>query len=179
MKEGRTQDLIDYLEVNKKAKEKAMKWTIGLVLISIVILIIPLVIQPSRFHVLLLILLIPFAVVYVASYWMFYRIHQDEMIEEISISLVDNCLSEVEQTEVIPIEASDYKKFILGLVNIAKFYARLNKENGYVEVYVKILDEPSARFFENIRKGCFLKYYSIVDSEQGDKKDSDSIVKWE
>lgn len=179
MKKGRNENLISYLQVNQKAKKKAIKWTIGVVIFSILMIIIPLVIEPSKYDV-LLILFIPFVGIYVGAYLMFFRIFQDEMVEKINISLVEKCLSNEQETEVIPIEASDYKKFILGLVNIAKFYARLNKENGYVEVCVKILDEPGTRFFENIRKGCFFKYYSIVDDDvQEDKKDSDSIVKWE
>lgn len=174
-------DLRNVFEVNKKARKKAIKWTIIMVLITNVILIIPLIIVPGKKDIILLLLYIPFIGLYVAAYLMFYRIFQDEIIGEINISLATKCLSEEKLTEVIPMDASDYKNFILGLVNIAKFYARISKEESeYVEVYVKILDESGARFFENIRKEYFFKYYTVIeDNEQEDKKDPDSIVNWE
>lgn len=174
-------DLRNVFEVNQKAKKKAIKWTIGLVLITNVILILPLIVVPSKKDIILLLLYIPFVGIYVAVYWMFYRIFQDEMVGKINISLATKCLSTEKLTEVIPVDASDYKNFILGLVNIAKFYARINKEKSeYVEVYVKILDESGARFFENIRKEYFFKYYEVIeDNQQEENKDPDSIVNWE
>ena len=47
-------DLRNVFEVNQKAKKKAIKWTIAIVLITNLILIIPLIVVPGKKDIILL-----------------------------------------------------------------------------------------------------------------------------
>lgn len=73
--------------------------------------------------------------------------------------------------EVIPINAYRYSKFILGLTDIAKFYATINEKGDKVEIRIKFNNESESRYLEQIYSCYFIEYYRITnDNEQGKKE---------
>lgn len=74
---------------------------------------------------------------------------------------VDNLLSMEEAIEVIP-NASKYNDFIIYLLKIGKFYAKLSEEdNTIVITSIVFNDEKQERIFECIPKEVFKTLYKL------------------
>lgn len=167
MGEGRNEILVNSLDIEKRAKKKAIK-PILLIVLFIIIFFVILNFIDERVDIGLIIgISIPIIALLYICYFFLVKEYKEQEIEKISSSLVEACLSANGVTEVIPIKAYHHKEFILGLVDIAKFYAEISEDDAeYVDVWVEILNEGGTRFLEHVYKGCFFDCYSIVEKDK-------------
>lgn len=92
---------------------------------------------------------------------LFKALIQEYNTEEKDKILVQNNLSTERYVEVIPIQSDEYENFILGLTDIAKFYAVINDEEENVEIMVKFNNEEKYRLLEKIATEYFSYYYKL------------------
>lgn len=162
--EKRNESLVHEL-VREKAIKKAINSTIMMAILLIVTLGGLLLVPNTSIYA----IIIPTIVMVVLIALCFVPITKAFLYNEVrqlNIALVNECMSFDEFIEVIPIRADEYKEFILGLVDNAKFLAILSKEDEMVEVYVKFNHEEQYRFLEKIEKEDFLHYYKIVEETE-------------
>ena len=162
--EKRNESLVHEL-VREKAIKEAINSTIMMAILLIVLLGGLLLVPNTSIYA----IIIPTIVMVVLIALCFVPITKAFLYNEVrqlNIALVNECMSFDEFIEVIPIRADEYKEFILGLVDNAKFLAILSKEDEMVEVYVKFNHEEQYRFLEKIEKEDFLQYYKIVEETE-------------
>lgn len=171
MREGRNENLLNALNIEGIAKKKAMKLTL-LIFVAEVILMVLIGVFDEEANIYQWILISFLTIlILIFTYFFLAKIYKDEEVEKVNSLFVEGCLSTEHFTEVIPINQTEHKSFVLGLQNRAKFYAIISKNDSkYVNVYVKFLDEEEGRFLETIHKGYFLEYYSIQEDEQEEKE---------
>lgn len=166
MGKGRNKILVNSLDVEKKAKKKAIRDIVLMVLFVAILLVVLNFFNKIRGSVLIIGIFIPIIVLLYIYYFLIIKVYKEQEIEKLNYSLVEGCLSTKSLTEVIPIKVCHYKEFILGLMDIAKFYAKISQEeDDYVEVW-GILNQGNSLFFEKVYKGCFLEYYLIVEENK-------------
>lgn len=86
-----------------------------------------------------------------------------------SIIFVNLYLSTKEFLEVIPIHTDRYEKFILGLTDIAEFYAiRIGKHK--IEIWIKFNNESEKRYFQTIYDEYFTDYYCLKEENKQEKE---------
>lgn len=78
--------------------------------------------------------------------------------------IVEDNLSTGRYVEVIPIKSIAYEDFILGLTDIAEFYAIINDKEE-VEIKVKFEGEEKYRPLETIYQGYFSQYFKLKQEE--------------
>jgi len=164
MGERRFEDLvINKEQVEKVAKKKAAKLTLIVSVIIFVLLILPIAFASKQLE--LYILMIP-CIMSIILFIMMYNILKFAFMEEeerlISKNFVEKNLSSKDKTEVVPINASEHKEFLLNLTNIAKYYAIINQDTGNIYIYVKFNSEKDMRYLETQEMDFFMNYYSIL-----------------
>ena len=168
MGEGRFEGLvIDKEQVEKVAKKKAAKLTLIVSAIIFVLLILPIATIGTIPG--LYILLVP-CIMSIMMFFVMYKLFKFAFIEDeerlISKDFVEKIFSSEDKTEVVPINASEHKEFLLQLTDIAKYYAIINQETGNIDVYVKFNSENEMRYLETQKTDFFMNYYSIPIKEE-------------
>lgn len=163
MREGLNEVLKTDLEIKEEAKRKAKITKIVLIAIVIIINAILLLTEQELgvlewYSIIWAIALIAFIIV--LSKEIFPSKFEQNEYEKRSIVYVNQKLSAEEFLEVIP-NPSRCEEFVLGLKDIAKFYAIIGEEDNLIEIYVKFNFEEKSRKFENIRKEYFYSYYEL------------------
>ena len=168
MGEGRFEVLvIDKEQVEKVAKKKAAKLTLIVSAIIFVLLILPIAAigTISRLYI----LLVP-CIMSIMLFVVMYKLLKFAFVEDeerlISKDFVEKIFSSEDKKEVVPINASEHKEFLLQLTDIAKYYAIINQETGNIDVYVKFDSENEMRYLETQKTDFFMNYYSIPIKEE-------------
>ena len=161
----------DTLQIKKKAKRKTIKWALVIGFIfDIMITAIVLDDKDRNINITIIaiaimqviIILVGFATAY--TYYLFLV---DKEKGKISAALAEGCLRAETWTEVIPIKADEYKKFILEeLPTKAKFFAKLREDSDIIDVSVQFHNEREYLPLEEIDKRYFLGYYSILEESE-------------
>lgn len=165
MREGRNEVLKTDLEIKEEAKRKSKILAIVLIAVIIIMNAITLFTEKElgvlgNYSIIWGIVLIVLIIVY--SKLVFpYRIEQNGYAKR-SIIYANSKLSAEEFLEVKP-NPSKYEDFIVGLQEIAKFYAIIREEDDLIEIHVKFDFEEKSRKFENISKEYFYSCYELKE----------------
>ena len=161
MKDGRNEILIDALKIKKVARKKAIRDT--LLLLSGMIFILLLIGIVTEYTILetLLIVSVPLIGIGILFYILEEKMYQQEITRNMYGKIVEKCLSTEEFTQVIPIK----NQFLIELMDTAKVYAILGKddENEQVLIKVKLESENKYRDYEKVLKEEFLNNYQLTE----------------
>ena len=156
------------LQIKKKAKREAIKWTLVLVFIlEFIIFSMTYIDSNDSDTEFIAMMQIPIAVTaLVCSYICYISVVQQEE-EKLNATLAEGCLSTKSWTEVIPIKANEYKILILHVLPTrANFFAKLRTDSDIIDVYIQFRHEKEHFHLEKIRKKDFLNYYSILEESE-------------
>ncbi len=161
------------LQIKKKAKREAIKWTLALGFIIEIIITAMLINDDTASNIRkIIVLAIMQIIIILFGYLMFYLIYPfilDQKKAKIYAALAEGCLSKTEWTQVVPIKADEYEKFILEeLPTRANFFAKLREDSDIIDVFLQFHNEREYLHWEGRGKTYFLDYYSIL--EEGEKE---------
>lgn len=168
----RNEELINTLEVKEVARKKAIKATALIIIFSICLLIIVGCLTGGYKIYQIIPLLIGIIIIIIIGFVLFEKSFQESEKYILQEKFAEGCLSTLDLTRVIPIDEEEHREFILGLVNIAIFYAILDKESDCVRIYVKFNNEDKKRYLESLEKGELLEYYSIQEENEQEEKEA-------
>lgn len=172
MKEGREVVLKTDLEIKKEAKRKSK---IAGIVISVFFIIFAIIMVltsetfkkamiPVVITTLTMLLLVVILIIFIISNILPFAFEQSEYAKR-SIAYTNAYLSADRTVEV---KLNPYKNtnFMMGLQDIAKFYAIIREEDDLVEIYIKFNFEEEERKYEDVRKEFFYDYYSILEENK-------------
>ena len=166
----------DTLQIKKKAKRKAIKWTLVLVFIlEFIVFSIPYIGSNDSDTEFIAMMQIPLVISTLVCSYMYYICAVQQEKEKLNAKLAEGCLRAETWTEVIPIKANEYKKFILEeLPTKAKFFAKLREDSDIIDVSVQFHNEREYSPLEEIGKRYFLGYYSILEESEKEPEEGEN-----
>ncbi len=165
------------LQIKKKAKRKTIKRALVVAFIFEIIAVATMMMQNANTDK-IIVLTIMQIIIILFGYLIFFPYYQDIIDKEkgkISAALAEGCLRAETWTEVIPIKADEYKKFILEeLPTKAKFFAKLREDSDIIDVSVQFHNEREYLPLEEIGKRYFLGYYSILEESEKEPEEGEN-----
>lgn len=152
-------------QLNKLAKRRAFKvtliFTVAMIFLFTILLVIPELSNGSSVIALLVGLSVPSIILIGFLYVMYKHVVKIQLENNQSVIFCKSYLPIGQRVEVIPIKASDYQGFILGLIDKATFYAIHSAVAGNISVYVQVYENEPLRKLEEISEESFMYYYKL------------------
>lgn len=157
-------EILSQEQLNKLAKRRAFKvtliFTVAMIFLYTILLVIPELSNGSSVIALLVGLSVPSIILIGFLYVMYRHVVKIQLENNQSVIFCKSYLPIGQRVEVIPIKASDYQGFILGLTDKAIFYA-IHSDVGNILVYVQLYENEPLRKLEEVSEESFMYCYKL------------------